>query len=74
MQGCDDAETRDADCGPDMWWDDFPHQNEPLEEDIGDVEDGKKPLVVWGGEVELFLHACDFGVAGKILVQERAGW
>ena len=41
-----------------MRWKDFPHQREPFEEDVGDVEDCKEPLVVGGGEMELFLHSC----------------
>jgi hypothetical protein len=31
---------------PDVRWHNFPHKSHPLEEDVGDVEDGQEPLVL----------------------------
>jgi hypothetical protein len=58
-----DAPTSDADCRPDVWGDELPHQCEPLKEDVGDVEDGEEPLIFWGGDIELRIQAGNFGVS-----------
>lgn len=64
LAGCNDAPAYNAKCGPDVGRDDFPHESEPFEDDVRDVEDCEEPLVVGGGEVELFLHACYLCVSG----------
>ena len=58
LQRRDDAPPHHAEGRPDVRREDLPHQREPLEDDVGDVEDGEQPLVVGRGEVEVFLHPC----------------
>ena len=64
LAGGDDAPADNAKGGPHVRGEDLPHEGEPFEEDVGDVEDCEEPLVVRGGEVEVFCHSCDLGVSG----------
>lgn len=68
LAGSYDAPADDAEGGPHVWWDDLPHQGKPFEDDVGDVEDGQEPLVVGGGEMEVFFHSCNLGIS-----RERSG-
>ena len=46
LQSSDDAPAHNAESGPDVRRDDFPHEREPFEDDVGDIEDCQEPLVV----------------------------
>lgn len=63
LQRCGNAPAQDAEGCPHVRGDDFPHEREPLEDDVGDVEDGQQPLVLAARELEFRLHAGDFGVS-----------
>ena len=70
LAGGDDAPADNAKGGPHVRGKDLPHEGEPFEEDVGDVEDCEEPLVVRGGEVEVFCHSCDLGVSGERMLAD----
>lgn len=44
----------------------LPHDSLELEEDVGDVEDGEKPLVPIPMKLQVFGHSCDTSIAIKM--------
>ncbi len=57
-----DAPGEDDEAGPFVWVDDPPHEALDLEDDVADVEDGEKPVVVIvAEEAEVVVHAGDAG-------------
>ena len=49
---------------------DPPHECLELEGDVTDVEDGQQPAVSVAFEVQVFLHAGDFGIADVGAIEE----
>jgi hypothetical protein len=55
--------SKDDGTGPDMRIYDPPHEALKLEEDICDVEYRQQPAVSIAREMQVFLHAGNFGIA-----------
>ena len=53
-----------------MWRNDFPHERHPFEEDVRDVEEGEKPLVLGIVHVETLAHARRFGISDIGTIEE----
>jgi hypothetical protein len=51
--------------------DDSPHESLKLEDDVGDVEYCQQPAVPVAYQMEVFLHAGDFGIANIRAIEER---
>ena len=45
----------------------LPHHSEKLKDDVGDVEDGQKPVVPVPDQLEIFGHAGDTSISGLII-------
>ena len=69
LEDGDCTKAEDDNGGPDMWWDNLPHQREPLEDYIADVEYCEQPLIFVTREVEILLHARDLGVPMQALAK-----
>lgn len=53
-----------------MRWKQFPEKEREFEDDICDVEDGQKPLVIVAIEMKLFGHSRDDGVTDVTAIKE----
>jgi hypothetical protein len=61
---------KDDETGPEMGIYDPPHEALKLEEDVCDVEYRQQPAVSVALEIQVFLHAGNFGIANVGAIEE----
>ena len=49
----------------------LPHEGLELAQDVGNVEDGKEPIIPVPFEVQVGAHACDLGISNVGSVKKR---
>lgn len=59
---CEEPPAQHTKPEPAMGEDNLPHERLKLEQNVTDIEDGQKPLIAVSLEVQIFLHARNFGI------------
>ena len=71
LASCANTPAKDHEGEPQVGRHDLPHQSLCLKNNIADIKNGQKPLVVVADKVQIGLHAGDFSITDVRAVEER---